>query len=29
VVKRELQLSMYEALRDLVITTNPKRLHII
>jgi hypothetical protein len=28
-VKRKVQLSMCEALRDLVITTNPKRLHII
>lgn len=28
-VKRELQLSMYEALCDCVVTTNPERLHII
>ena len=27
--KSKVQLSMCEALRDLVITTNPKRLHII
>ena len=28
-VKRKVQLSMCEALRGCVITTNPKRLHII